>query len=338
MQRSDVRIVAVADIDASRATVVASSLPDARALTVRELLRADDVDVVLNLTTPDAHADIALGAIAAKKSVYGEKPLAATFSDAQRIVAAADAANVQLGCAPDTVLGTGLQTARAVIDLGNIGRPLAATAMMASPGHEQWHPNPDFYYRAGGGPLLDMGPYYVAALVQLLGPVSSVVGSASRSRGERTIASGPRAGEVVPVEVDTHVTGVLTHESGSLSTLTTSFDSVASRAPAIEIHGERASLTAPDPNNFDGDVELRALGSADWDRIAPLAGRVHGSRGIGLLDLMSTPPGQDSRVSGRFALHCLDVMVSLVESADSGRRVHLTTTIRRPDAVPLSRL
>lgn len=335
--RDDVVITAVADLDAARAAEVAASLPAARALTVAELLAADDVDVVLNLTIPAAHAEIALGAIAAGKDIYGEKPLAATYTDAQRVAAAAEAAGVRLGCAPDTVLGTGIQTAREVIDSGRIGRPLAATAVMASPGHERWHPNPDFYYREGGGPLLDMGPYYVAALVQLLGPVVSVTGAASRLRGERTITTGPRKGEVVAVEVDTHVTGVLQHESGALSTLTTSFDSVATRAPEIEVHGEFGSLIVPDPNQFAGNVELRALGRGDWEVVEPSAGFVEGSRGIGLLDLLATPRGEDSRASGRFALHSLEVMTALLESAHTGRRINLATRVTRPTLVPLGR-
>ena len=244
---------------------------------VAELLADPDVDTVLNLTIPAAHAEIALAAIAHGKDVYGEKPLAATFAQAREMVAAADAAGVRLGCAPDTVLGTGTQTARAAIDAGLIGTPIAASAVMITPGHERWHPNPDFYYREGGGPLLDMGPYYVAALVQLLGPVRSVIGAAGRPRAERVIASGPRAGERIPVEVDTHVTGVLEHESGALSTITTSFDGMATTAAPIEVHGERGTLAVPDPNNFDGDVRL-ARSTASRAGSARAVGRVRRQR------------------------------------------------------------
>lgn len=328
--RDDVLITAVADLDAARAAEVATSLGSARAMTVAQLLAADDVDVVLNLTIPAAHAEIIEAAIAAGKDVYTEKPLATTNADAQRLVARADAAGVRLGCAPDTVLGTGIQTARAVIDSGRIGRAIAATAVMASPGHESWHPNPDFYYREGGGPLLDMGPYYVAALVHLLGPVESVIGAASRLRSQRVIATGPRQGQAVSVEVDTHVTGALIHEGGAISTLTTSFDSVATTAAPIEVHGEFASLAVPDPNHFDGEVGLRALGSPTWERIAPSAGTVHGGRGIGLIDLMSHPRGTDSRASGRFGLHCLEVMTALLESAHTGRRIEIAMPGERP--------
>ena len=336
LPREDIQVVAVADLDFERASAVADLVSGAKAVTVAELIASEDVEIVLNLTTPGAHAEIALGAIAAGKDVYGEKPLAAAFADATRIVEQADVIGVRLGCAPDTVLGTGVQTARAVIDGGTIGRPLAASAVFASPGHEHWHPNPDFYYQPGGGPLLDMGPYYVAALVHLLGPVTAVVGAGSRLRGERTIATGPRAGERVGVEVDSHVTGLLEHEGGVLSTITTTFDSVATRAGSIEVHGEFASLSVPDPNQFSGAVGVYRLGASAWEPVEPSAGLINGSRGVGLLDLLATPRGHDSRTSGRFALHALEVMTALLESAQTGHRVTLKTTVSRPPIMPLS--
>ena len=278
----DINLVAVADLDPSRAQAVADSYEGVRALTVDALLAADDVELVLNLTIPAAHAEIALRAIAAGKSVYGEKPLAATTAEARQVLDAARAACVVFGCAPDTVLGTGIQTARKAIDDGLIGRPISATATMVTPGHELWHPNPDFYYQPGGGPLLDMGPYYVSALVTLLGPVVSVIGAASHTRDERTIGSGPREGQNVPVATDTHVTGVLVHASGALSTLVMSFDAVKTKSPNIEIHGEHGSLVVPDPNHFDGDVQLFALGADDWETLPVSAGYVESGRGFGI--------------------------------------------------------
>lgn len=332
----DVEITAVADLDRARADAVAGALPSARARSVDELVVADDVDVVLNLTIPAAHAEIALAAIAHGKDVYGEKPLAASFADAQQIVRAAKAAGVRVGCAPDTVLGTGVQTARAVVDAGEIGRPVAATAQMVTPGHERWHPNPDFYYQPGGGPLLDMGPYYVTALVQLLGPVTSVIGAGSRLRAERVIASGDRAGERVPVDVDSHVTGILEHASGALSTLTTTFDGTATKAPPIEVHGETGSLAVPDPNHFDGDVSLHALGGSGWAPVAARAGIAGAARGIGLLDLLRAADGVAPRASGDMGLHVLEIMTGILESAASGSRVSLATTVERPPLVPLA--
>jgi predicted dehydrogenase len=329
-----VRLVAVADLDNARAELVAAE-QGVRALTVDELTADPEVDLVLNLTTPAAHAEVALKAITAGKDVYGEKPLAATLEDARTVIKAGSAAGVRVGCAPDTVLGTGVQTARKAIDDGAIGKPVAATATMMTPGHERWHPNPDFYYQPGGGPLLDMGPYYVTTLVTLLGPVVSVVGAASHTRATRAIGSGPREGTVIPVDVDTHVTGVLRHESGVLSTLVMSFDSVATRASEIEVHGQTGSLVVPDPNQFDGDVQLHELGGA-WRTLQPSAGYRDAGRGYGVADLATTPPGAPARANGDIAYHVLDVMTALLASADSGTLVTVESTCERPAAVPLS--
>ena len=326
-----VRIAAVADLDAARAEAAAERIPGCRALTTDELLADPGIRVVLNLTIPAAHADVALAAIAHGKDVYGEKPLAATLADARRMTDAAAAADIRLGCAPDTVLGTGVQTARAAIDDGLIGRPVSAAAMWISAGHESWHPNPDFYYRAGGGPLLDMGPYYVTSLVQLLGPVRAVSGAASRSRDERVIQSGPRAGESVGVEVDTHLTGILHHASGAISTVTMSFDGVASTAAPIEVHGVEGSLLVPDPNLFTGDVRLRRRGGT-WEALEPSAGYVGAGRGVGLVDFVAG----HGRASGEMALHVLEIMTLLQQSAASGVQEPLTTTVERPELVPLT--
>ncbi|HEY0807703.1 MAG TPA: Gfo/Idh/MocA family oxidoreductase, partial [Pseudonocardiaceae bacterium] len=219
----NVTLTTVADLDRDRADAVATRMPGVRAGSPDELYAADDVDVVLNLTVPGAHSAVALAAIAAGKHVYGEKPLAPTTAQARAVLVAAAAAGVTVGCAPDTVLGTGVQTARASLDAGDIGEPVAATAFMTTPGHERWHPAPEFYYQPGGGPLLDMGPYYLTALVTLLGPVRRVVGMASTPRATRVVGSGPRAGNRFTVTVPTHVTGVLEHVGGALSTLMMSF-------------------------------------------------------------------------------------------------------------------
>ncbi len=333
-----VRLVAVADLDRARADAVAQQNPGVRSLSVDELMADDEVELVLNLTIPAAHAEVALAAIAAGKQVYGEKPLAANLEQAASILTAASAAGLTVGCAPDTVLGTGTQTARRAIDDGLIGTPISATATMMTPGHERWHPNPDFYYLPGGGPLLDMGPYYVSALITLLGPVASVIGAASHTRQQRTIGSGPREGETIPVSTDTHVTGVLVHESGALSTLVMSFDAVATVSANIEVHGESGSLIVPDPNRFDGDVKLRALGSDDWETLPVSAGYVDASRGIGLQDLALTPPDAEPRASGTLAFHALEVMESVLRSAHTGQSVAIESTCERPQAVPLTEL
>jgi predicted dehydrogenase len=332
----ELRIVAVADLDSARASSVAEET-GARPLDVDELVAHPEVRTVLNLTIPAAHADVALRAIAAGRDVFTEKPLAASLDDAVRVMAEAAAAGVAVGCAPDTVLGTGTQTARGVVDSGVLGTPVFATATMITPGHEAWHPNPDFYYLDGGGPLLDMGPYYVSALVHLLGPAVSVTGRSSRLRDTRTIANGARLGEQIPVEVETHVTGVIEHASGVLSTLTTSFEGVATTAAPIEIHGTEGSLVVPDPNNFSGDVRIRLRDTSEWEDVAPTHGYVDGSRGIGLLDFVRTPRGDAARASGAFGLHVLEIMTALLRSSQEGQTIALTTTVERPPIVPLTK-
>jgi predicted dehydrogenase len=332
---AQLRLIAIADLDLARAESVAASFPGVRACSVDELLADPSIDTVLNLTVPAAHAAIALRAIAAGKDVYGEKPLAATTGEARQVLDAAAAAGVRVGCAPDTVLGTGIQTARKAIDDGMIGTPVAATATMVTPGHERWHPNPDFYYAAGGGPLLDMGPYYVTALVTLLGPVVSVVGAASHLRPVRTIGSGPRRGENVPVSTDTHVTGILTHRSGAISTLLMSFDAVATTASPIEVHGDAGSLAVPDPNVFDGTVRHFPLDGDAWVELPVSAGYRDSGRGFGLVDFAETPADAEPRAGGRLAFHVLDVLESVLRSAANGRVEPIGSAVVRPAAVPL---
>ncbi|WP_020524518.1 Gfo/Idh/MocA family protein [Catelliglobosispora koreensis] len=320
-------LIAVADLEPSRAKAFAA-VHGTKAVPVSELLADPSIATVLNLTVPAAHAEVAIEILTAGKHVYCEKPIATSTADAHRILAVAENAGLRVGCAPDTVLGSGIQTARKAIDDGLIGQPVAATATMVTPGHETWHHQPDFYYQPGGGPLYDMGPYYLSALVHMLGPVSSVIGASSRSRDSRVIATGPRAGQPIPVGVDTHVTGVLTHASGALSTIVMSFDAVDTAAAKLEVHGQDGSLIVPDPNHFDGDVLLKPNGAAQWSTLAPAAGFLGGGRGIGLI-------GQD-RASGKLALHILDIMESVLRAAASGRAQPIEHQAERPLAVPFS--
>lgn len=329
-----VQVTAVADLDTVRAEALAGQHPGARATSLADLLAADDVDVVLNLTIPAVHAEVALAAIAAGKHVYGEKPLAATTDEAQAVVRAGETAGVRVACAPDTVLGTGVQTARAAVDAGAIGVPHAATAFMVTPGHERWHHDPEFYYRPGGGPLLDMGPYYLTSLVHLLGPVRRVVGASSRPRATRTIGEGPRAGTTFEVEIDTHITGILEHESGALTTLMMSFDTWAAQLPRIEVYGSTGSLSVPDPNYFDGDVQLFTRDAPEWTTLAVGAGYLGAGRGYGVADLAdAVATGRPHRASADVALHVLDVMEQVQVAADTGHAVTVATTCRRPDPV-----
>jgi predicted dehydrogenase len=336
-----VRVAAVTDLDRDRAHEVAAGLPGARvAADLDDLLAGDDVATVLDLTTPGVHAQVALACAAAGKDRFGEKPLAVDLAASRTVMDAAAAAGTRVGCAPDTVLGTGVQTARAAVEAGLLGTPTAAVATWVSAGHERWHPNPGFYYAPGGGPLLDMGPYYLTSLVHLLGPVAWVQGAASRSRDARTIGSGPRAGEQVPVEVATHVTGVLGHVGGALSTVTVSFDAVASHARPIEVHGTEGSLVVPDPNRFAGDVELNRLGGDGWEVLEPSAGFADAGRGIGLLEMAGAAGTGDAggapRAGGDVGLHVMEVMSGLLTSAGTGERLAMTTAPAVPPLVPLT--
>jgi len=333
-QLPDVQLVAVADLDPARAAAAAAGREGVRALGVDELIADPEVDTVLNLTIPAAHAEVDLKAIAAGKNVYSEKPFAVTTEEGAEVLVAAQAAGVLVGSAPDTVLGTGTQTARVAIDEGVIGTPTAATAIMVCPGHERWHPHPDFYYVPGGGPLLDMGPYYIHALVTLLGPITSVIGAASRPHDERTIGSGPRAGEKIPVSTDTHVTGVLVHESGVLSTLVMSFDAVATSAHPIEVHGTEGTLAVPDPNHFSGEVSVRRLGGEGWEALPVTGGYEEAGRGVGLQDMAVR--GAELRASGELGHHVLEVMNAVLESAHSGSRIEIASHVSRPAAVPVT--
>ncbi|MGW6745235.1 Gfo/Idh/MocA family protein [Streptomyces sp. NPDC055025] len=335
LERLDgVTLTAVTDLDPGRAGAVAARVPGvAVSGSVAELVARPDVDAVLNLTIPAAHAEVALAALAAGRHVYGEKPLAATRAEADAVLAAAGAAGLRVGCAPDTVLGTGVQTARKAVDDGLIGTPVAATAFMTTPGHERWHPDPEFYYRPGGGPLLDMGPYYLSALVHLLGPVVQVTGAASRPRAEREIGSGPRAGERFAVEVATHVTGVLRHAGGALTTLVMSFDIHAARLPRIEVHGTAGSLSVPDPNGFDGPVDVHADGG-EWETLPVSAGYTGAGRGTGLADLAEAlAAGRPHRASAELSRHVLDIMLTLLASAREDRSLPVESSCARPEPV-----
>jgi len=330
------RVTAVCDLEPDRAAALAARHHGARVLPLPELLDADDVDVVLLLTLPATHAELTLAAIAAGKHVYLEKPLAMSVAEGREVVKAAAAAGLRVGCAPDTVLGTGIQTARAAVDAGRLGTPHSATAFMTTPGHERWHPSPAFYYRPGGGPLLDMGPYYLTSLVHLLGPVARVTGAAVRPAATRTTTTGA----VVEVEVDTTETALLEHTSGALSTLVMSFDVWAAQLPRIEVHGTGGSLSVPDPNTFAGTVELYSAAAPDtgWVDLGATAGLVGAGRGYGLADLaLALADGLPHRASDELGLHVLDVMESVQRAAASRTWVELSTTVERPTPLPQPR-
>ena len=308
----------------------------ATASTLEAVLEDPTIDVVVNLTPPLAHAAVVGAVLDAGKAAFTEKPLGVELAEGAAVVDLANARGLRLGCAPDTFLGAGLQTSRAVIDRGDIGEPLAANAFMLSPGPERWHPSPALFYQRGAGPLLDMGPYYFTALVQLLGPARAISASARASRSQRPILSEPRRGELIDVEVPTHVGALVEFESGLIATLVTSFDVQASRYRNIEVYGTEATLSVPDPNTFGGPLMIRRNGDEKWTEIELLPAHLPQQRGIGLADMVwAQRSGRAHRTSSALALHVLELMTGALTAAAEGRRVDLQTTCDRAEPLPI---
>ncbi len=330
-----VEVTACADLDPARAQAAAAEHPGVRPLTVEQLLADPEIEIVANLTIPKAHYQVAMAAIDAGKHVYSEKPLTLTREQGRRLLAAAGARKLRVANAPDTFLGAAHQTCRKLIDAGAIGTPVAATAFMLCRGHESWHPDPEFYYQLGGGPMLDMGPYYLTALVNLLGPVSRVCGSARASFPTRTITSEKKRGTVVPVETPTHLAGVLDFAQGAVATVVTSFDVWRHNLPLIEIYGSEGSLGVPDPNGFGGEVRLWTPAGKSWEVVPHSHPHPENSRGIGIADLAAAlETGRPHSASGELALHVLDVMLAVQDASERGRHVIVEAPCGRPATQP----
>ncbi len=332
-----VAIAAVADLNPDAAAALAAEI-GCPALEVDALLDRSDIDIVLNLTIPKAHAEVDLKALAAGKHAYSEKPLAVDRGQGRAVVEAAAASGLRLGCAPDTFLGGGQQTARHAIDQGMIGEPVAATAFMLSHGHEAWHPAPEFFYEAGGGPMLDMGPYYLTALVHLMGPIRKVSGMTRITFPERTITSQPLAGKVIRPEVPTHYAGTVEFHSGAIGTIIQSFDVWGGALPRIEVYGTEGSLGVPDPNTFQGPVTHLAgiFRNREWTEV-PLTHSDQVLRGIGLADMAhALTHDRPHRAGGDLAHHVLEVMELFRESSALGRHLDTTTTCSRPEPLPIA--
>jgi Predicted dehydrogenases and related proteins len=330
-----IKIVACADLDLPRAQAKARE-HGIRAATVDQLLSDPDVDLVINLTIPAAHAAVNTSALEAGKHVYTEKPFALEAADGAKVLELARAKNLLVGCAPDTFLGGGLQTARKAIDDGLIGRPVSGLAFMLNRGHESWHPSPQFYYERGGGPMLDMGPYYITALINFLGPVSRVTGSAQAAFQERLITSRPLAGTKIPVHVPTHVAGVMDFANGAAVTIVTSFDTWPYPLPKLLVFGTDGTLEAPDPNRFDGPVRLRRGTNENYEDL-PHTHTVERGRGSGVADMARSILRRDRphRASGELAQHVLEVMEAFEKSSVSGKHITIASTCERPAALPV---
>jgi len=331
-------VVACADRDPACAERLGAEF-GVRACAVEALLADPAVSLVINLTTPGAHYAVSRAALEAGKAVYSEKPLAATVAEGRELLALAAEKELLLGCAPDTVLGAGVQTARKLVDDGWIGAPLSGTAFMQCHGHEHWHPDPAFYYQPGGGPLFDMGPYYLHALLTLLGPVKRVCGMTRRGFETRTISSEARRGQQIPVEVSTHVAAILEFKAGAVVTLIMSFDVWAHTLPHLEIHGTEGSLSLPDPNTFGGEVRLQRAGAEGWSTLPHSHAYAEQSRGLGVADMaLAMREGRPHRVDGAIGLHVLEVMHAIHEAGECQRYVTLRTTCTRPEPMPMQGL
>lgn len=336
----DVRFVA--DIDLERAKARAEEFGVPAFGTVEQLLADDGIEVVVNLTLPSMHAEVDLAILGAGKHVWSEKPIATSAEDARRVLAAAGEAGLRVAVAPDTVLGGGLQTAFRAIADGRIGEPQTATTMVLNPGPDRWHPAPEFLFQAGGGPLLDLGPYYLSTLVTVFGPVVRVSAVGSIARPQRTVESGPRAGTTFDVTVPTHSALLLEFEGGRSAQATFSFQSALPRPGFFEVTGTEGAIVLPDPNTFDGPSELWT--TASWkgatgheqpvpesiEAVGPTSGR-----GLGVLELArAIRAGVPERASGALAAHVLDVMLAADAAASAGTSVAVTSRVRAPEPLP----
>lgn len=350
---SEIEIVACGSLNFEESKAKAQQYGISRSCSPREIIADPEIDCVLNLTIPASHAEISLQALNAGKHVYSEKPFATTVEDGQRILELAEQKGLKVGNAPDTFLGGRWQTVRKLIDSGLIGKPTGCTAFVGTHGVERHHPNPDFYYQIGGGPLLDLGPYYLTAMVHLLGPIARVSGMARRTFDKRQIENGPRNGEWMDVEVGTHSLSMFEFESGALGSMTMSFDIWDSETPRFEIYGEDGTICIPDPdpvhgaNDFHGPVWYRTRKESRWEfQPRPtdrgdwlIAENTHGfnenSRGLGLLDLAyAVRDNRSVRASGELAQHVLEVMTGILEAPAKGGFVDIRSRCDVPDMLP----
>jgi predicted dehydrogenase len=328
----DVKVLFCADIDAERAKAQAAAYDVPASGSPQQAFDHPDVQLVVNLTIPAAHAEVASAAIAAGKHVWNEKPLAPDVAAGQALLDQARAAGVRVGCAPDTVLGAGIQSARRLIASGAIGTPISALTLLQGSGPERWHPDPEFLFARGAGPLFDLGPYYLSVLATMFGPATRVAAVGRRESDTRVIGSGPRAGTEFGVEVPTYMSALAQYAGGQAASLLFSWDSPLSRNGFVEITGTEATLAVPDPNRFDGDLRVRRADDEEWTVVAS-----HGAaagRGSGVVDMVrAIRRGQPHRASGEMAQHVLEMMTAIERSAATSSFEPVKSVFDLPEAL-----
>lgn len=335
---------ACADIDMAAATARAKEF-GVRANTVDDLLKASDIDIIVNLTIPAAHYEVSMRAIDAGKHVYSEKPFVLSLAEGLDLKQRAARRNLRIGSAPDTFLGGAHQLARSIVDSGQLGRITSGTCFVMNHGMEHWHPNPDFFFKAGGGPVLDLGPYYVSNLIQLIGPVRRVGALATIPARERTISSQPRAGEKIPVETPTTILALLEFENGAAVSFNASWDVWAHNHAPIELYGEEGSIFVPDPNFFGGEVRYTLKDAPvkklpRWNHAFSVPNQEHARgplanyRTSGLSDMaVAILEDRPHRCSLEFSLHTIEVLTAILKSGETGKFVDMKTTCERPAAL-----
>lgn len=325
-------VYACADLDRERAEAAKEKYGIEKIMTFEEMLKCDEIEIILNLTTPKSHYPICKKALEAGKHVYVEKPLSLTYEQGAELKKIADEKGLLLGGAPDTFLGAGISTCRKLIDDGYIGKPIGATAFMMCKGHESWHPDPEFYYEKGGGPMFDMGPYYLTALVNLLGSVDYVCGMNTMPRKERIITSEKKYGKVIPVETDTHVSGMLKFSCGAVASIITSFDVIRSNLPRMEIYGTKGTLLVPDPNTFGGPVMLATADGSGFKEIPLTHIYAENSRGVGVSDMADCViNGGKNRAGAELTLHVLEIMTAFKASEENMSYYKMKSKCQRPE-------
>jgi len=329
-------IVACSDLIRERSEGRAKEYGIPNVMSTEEIMADRDIEIVLNLTTPDGHYGVAKQAIEAGKSIYTEKPLAIDLENGKKLLEMAKEAGVRIGGAPDTFLGGGIQTCRKLIDDGWIGQPIAVNSFLTNHGHESWHPDPEFFYKTGAGPMFDMGPYYLTALVNLMGSIKQVKATTRVTFPERTITSEPKFGQKITVDVPTHVVGIIDFANKATGSILTSFDIWGAQLPRIEIYGTLGSLSVPDPNTFDGPVKIYLPEFNEWREVPLSHGYTFNSRGLGVADMANAiRSDRKHRANGNLTYHVLEAMHAFHTASDTEKTVSMISMVEKPEPLPL---